>query len=292
MKSRETLLRRCFVWRWVFGLMMLVPLSELSAAPDVQPESDERVVSVDPTLCAEMRTRHVLAPESPVGCERLKLVRFGYFGFDGELHNNGQIIVLDAVADHVLHIFRVLRAMKFPIAKAKLMNQYDGNDDRSMADNNTSAFNVRKISGTNAVSMHSYGLAIDINPVQNPYAKRSGASLQFSPPAGVEFANRLDDRPWVPRRPGMAELIVDLFANDGFLVWGGYWTDPIDYQHFQVTRTLAEQLVRLAPAEATSTFENYVQSYRNCINSADRRAPADRVRCIMEVNKDDQPSND
>jgi hypothetical protein len=90
----------------------------------------------------------------------------------------------------------------------------------------------------------------------------------------------------------MAELIVDAFANDGFLIWGGYWTDPIDYQHFQVTHTLAERLVHLAPEQATAQFESYVQSYRNCVHSADAPAPAHRVRCIEDVDKGDRPSND
>ena len=292
MTSREP--SRCgrFARPCTLALMMLVPLSGLSAAPDAQGMPGEGVVSVDETLCREMKVHHVLAPESPVGCERLKLLRFGYIDFAGQLRDDGQIVVLDAVANHVLNIFRTLRRMQFPIAKAKLMNDYEGNDDRSMADNNTSAFNVRKIVGENAISLHSYGLAIDVNPVQNPYAKPTGDTLQFSPPAGIEFANRLDDRPGVSPRPGMAELIVDAFANDGFLIWGGYWTDPIDYQHFQVTHTLAERLVHLAPEQATAQFESYVQSYRNCVHSADAPAPAHRVRCIEDVDKGDRPSND
>jgi hypothetical protein len=162
------------------------------------------------------------------------------------------------------------------------MNHYDGNDDASMADNNTSAFNDRAITGGGAVSLHAYGLAIDINPIQNPYAKRSGATLMFSPPSGVENANRLDDRPWKKPRSGMAEKVIDVFADHGFLTWGGYWDDPIDYQHFQVSRKLAEELAGLAPAQAAAVLERHVKRYRLCRSAAARGKASNRSKCIVD----------
>ena len=169
------------------------------------------------------------------------------------------------------------------------MNDYDGDDDASMADNNTSAFNVREITGGSTISLHAYGLAIDVNPVQNPFAKRSGTTLNFSPPSGVENANRLNERPGKPNRPGMAEAVVDVFADHGFLIWGGYWDDPIDYQHFQVSRKLAEKLAKLSPDEARRAFDRHVDRYRNCRRAAPRGAEA-RAKCIKAADangKDD-----
>src|SRR5215470_19718540 len=98
-------------------------------------------------------------------------------------------MVMDAAAESVLRIFTKLRKMRFPIAKARLINHYDGDDDASIADNNTSAFNSRNVAGTNTLSLHAYGLAIDLNPLQNPYVQHSGGKLIFSPPAGAAYTN-------------------------------------------------------------------------------------------------------
>src|SRR5262249_22587509 len=152
-------------------------------------------------------------PRAPVGCERLKLIKFSYVDFGGQLLDDGEIVVMDAAAKHVLNIFNTLRKIRFPIAKARLMNHYEGNDEASMADDNTWALSVRDIVGGDTISLHAYGLAVDVNPIQNPFARRSGATLTFSPVAGVENANRLNDRPGKPIRLGMAETVIDIFAD-------------------------------------------------------------------------------
>jgi hypothetical protein len=209
-----------------------------------------------------MRATKVLNPGSPVGCERLRLVRFSYLGFDGATHDDGELVVLDAVAEHVLAICVALRSRAFPLASAHLMNRYGGNDDASMARNNTSAFNVRRVEGTNTMSLHSYGVAIDLNPIQNPYVERSPRGIEVSPPAGSGYVSRQN------RRPGMAEAVIDLFAHHGFAQWGGYWPRGIDYQHFQVGRGLAGQLVRLPYPKARAAFEQHVERVRACIQAA------------------------
>jgi hypothetical protein len=270
----ESRLRRPIL---VGTLIGLIGFATSLSARDARPRGSGVVAPIGVELCEDMKSRHVLNPGAPVGCERLSLVRFSYVDFDGARHDDGEVVVMDAAAPHVLAIFNTLRDRGFRIAKARLMNNYDGNDDASMADNNTSAFNDRRITGGGAISLHAYGLAIDINPIQNPYAKRSGATLTFNPPAGADFANRLDDRPGKGRRPGMAELVIDAFAEHGFLTWGGYWDDPIDYQHFQVSRSLAEELARLIPAQANAVFNRHVARYRAC-----RRAGTDRSKCIVD----------
>ena len=265
----------------IFGLALLFGLLLIPAAnPRVRNAGS--VIPISQSLCDEMKVHQVLNARAPVGCERLKLIKFSYVDFDGRLVDDGEIVVMDAAAAHVLDIFAALRKIRFPIAKARLMNHYDGNDDASMADNNTSAFNVRAITGGDTLSLHAYGLAIDINPVQNPFAKRSGATLTFSPPVGVENANRLNDRPEKPKRLGMAEAVIDIFADHGFLIWGGYWDDPIDYQHFQVSRKLAERLAKLPPDQARAVYDRQVQRYRTCRRTLPQ-GPESRAKCIMAV---------
>ena len=213
------------------------------------------IVPVDRAMCDHMRQHNVIRANAVVGCERLSLIKFSYRGYDGQVHGDGEIMVMDAAAENVLRIFTKLREMRFPIGKAKLINHYNGDDDASIADNNTSAFNSRNVAGTNTLSLHAYGLAIDINPVQNPYVERSEGKLKFSPPAGVAYASRANGKdPHI----GLAESIIDVFAAEGFVIWGGIWKNP-DYQHFQVSRSLAQQLVRLSPAQARDSFAQHVR---------------------------------
>ncbi|HZO47778.1 MAG TPA: M15 family metallopeptidase [Xanthobacteraceae bacterium] len=220
-----------------------------------------------------MRSTKVLNPGAPVGCERLRLVRFSYVGFDGATHDDGELVVLDAVADHVLAIFVALRSRAFPIASARLMNQYSGNDSASMARNNTSAFNVRRVEGTNTISLHSYGVAIDLNPIQNPYVERGPRGIEVDPPAGASYVNRQN------RRPGMAEAVVEVFAHHGFAQWGGYWRRGIDYQHFQVGRRLAGQLATLPYPKARAAFEQHVERVRACIQTARQKGQRSLGAC-------------
>jgi len=229
------------------------------------------IVPVTPALCDDMKRHNVIRAGAIVGCERLRLIKFSYVGFDGAVRTDGEIMVMDAAAENVLRIFTKLRDMDFPIAKARLINHYDGDDDASIADNNTSAFNSRNVAGTNSLSLHAYGLAIDLNPVQNPYVQRSGEKLTFSPPAGAAYANRGH------ARPGMAETVIDVFADEGFSTWGGYWRTAIDYQHFQVSRGLAQQLAGLAPEQAKIVFAQHVERYRACRRK--RGAAPDRSNC-------------
>jgi hypothetical protein len=260
------------------GCVVVATLTGVTPTAQAEDAPTDVVVPISQSLCDDMKKHNVLKPGAPVDCGRLSLIKFAYVGFDGRVDGDGEIVVMDAAGENVLRIFARLRGMRFPIAKARLVNRYGGNDDASMADNNTSAFNARKVTGGNSPSLHAYGLAIDINPIQNPYVKRSGARLTFNPPAGIEYANRFNDRPGKKPRPGLAESIIDVFADEGFFIWGGYWDDPIDYQHFQVGRDLAERLAGLAPAQAQAAFAQQVERYRSCR----RNMPPEsgRAKCI------------
>lgn len=261
------------------NLLLVLVLSLLLCASMLtqcwpQQKVDEAVIPIAEEVCGDMKLHKVLPPGAPVGCERLREVKFDYIGFDGQLKADGEIVVMDAVADHVLQIFDTLRDRHFPIAKARLMDRYDGDDEASMADNNTSSFNVRKITGGGPISMHALGLAIDINPMQNPYIKCSRGLFTISPKFAAAYVDRNS------LRPGMAEEIIDVFANHGFFTWGGDWENPIDYQHFQVSRNLADQLLRLSSANARALFERYVENCRTCRQAAAAKADTDRRSCI------------
>jgi len=180
---------------------------------------------IGPALRDRMRSSH--GPECPVPWERLRYLRVPFVGFDGEPHR-GELVVRAAYARDVLTVFERLYDARWPIRRMRLVSDYGGDDDRSMAANNTSGYNCRTVAGETRWSDHAYGAAIDLNPVQNPYVL-DGSVL---PPAGRPFAD-LDRsaRAEVPRgviRAG--DPVVRAFAQIGW-EWGGAWSDP-DYQHF------------------------------------------------------------
>jgi hypothetical protein len=249
--------------------LILLPGEGIAANEGGKPGGS--VEPVDRNLCDDMRRHHVLNRMFS-SCKRLRLVRFSYVNFRGETENDGMIVVLDAVADHVLMLFNDLRLAGFPIEKARLMDAYDGNDDASMTDNNTSSFNDRTIAGSKRISMHAYGAAIDINPKTNPFVVRGGKEL-VKPSSGAAYLNRS------AHGPGMAEGVITIFANHGFLIWGGDWRNPVDYQHFQLSRDLAEKLIAMPGDEARDYFENYVAAYRTCAEEAGEPRSAATAKC-------------
>jgi hypothetical protein len=240
-------------------MVLLVAGVPARAQPRSGAAPSDTVVPISAELCADMKRHHVLNPGAPVTCERLRLVRFRYVDFDGASRDDGEVVVMDAAADHVLQVFIALHSRTFPIASAKLMNAFEGDDDASMDHNNTSAFNVRPVPGSRSISLHAYALAIDLNPLQNPYLRRAGGGVVVSPKAGTAYLRRR------PIRPGMAEPIVDIFANEGFTIWGGRWQQSTDYQHFQVGRPFAQRLARASSVDAQAMFERHVQRYRECV---------------------------
>jgi len=208
-----------------------------------------------------MVDRGVWKDGCPVSLERLNVVHFSYHNFDGEICHDGQIVVMDAVAPHVANVFRHLFLIRFPIQSAKPIEHFNGSDDDSMAVNNTSAFNYRKIAvdSDNSLSIHSYGLAIDVNPVQNPYAgyfskhpTKDCGTMEVWPTKGLKYMNRHNIR------PGMVEEIIDTFAYNGFHIWGGDWNDLLDYHHFQTPRLMAELLAEMDARHAIDFFDYYV----------------------------------
>ena len=233
-------------------------ISMTTSAKDVKPRAKVELLSEE--IKTDMKAKGTWKPECPVPLERLRRVTFPYVDFEGNHHTDGEVIVMDAVADYVAEIFQELYVRKFPISCAKRVEHYDGDDNKSMADNSVSAFNYRVIEGTSTVSIHGYGLAIDLNPEQNPYVGHSRKDpdkdcmlFEVWPLNGAKYMNRHN------QRPGMVEPIVELFAKHGFRIWGGTWNDMQDYHHFQTPRWLAEILAREPADKAKEIFNIYVK---------------------------------
>ena len=120
-----------------------------------------------------------------MGLDKLRLLELTYRGFDDRPHH-GRLIVNRRFDDEILAVFKRLYRLRYPIRNMELIDRYGADDHRSMAADNTSAFNCRFVAGTQRWSMHAYGLAIDLNPVENPYVSGS----HVSPPAGEPYADR------------------------------------------------------------------------------------------------------
>jgi hypothetical protein len=164
----------------------------------------------------------------PVGPSQLRLLHLRYVGFDGR-SRIGTMVVNASVVTSVVRVFATLYAQRFPIHSMVPESNFQGKDPASMAANNTSGFNCRYAvtTGPKQWSVHAYGEAIDVNPVQNPYVFNDVAQ----PVAGKAYVNRRDVR------AGMAEVggvLNDAFASVGWL-WGGRWSGAPDYQHFSST---------------------------------------------------------
>lgn len=169
------------------------------------------------------------AEDCPVHYSQLSLLQIPFHNFDG-FSQIGQIMVASAVSEPVQNIFSELYDLKFPIHSLLLMDEFFGNDLKSMEANNSSAYNGRRIMNTERWSSHAYGVAIDINPKQNPYLQfdHHAATIKVYPSSGLNYVNR------GVNKSGMVEEIVPIFAKYGFTEWGGSWDTKPDYHHFQL----------------------------------------------------------
>ena len=140
----------------------------------------------------------------------------------------GEMVLNERIADDVLDILRQLFEHRYPIERMRLIDDFGGDDNRSMAANNTSSFNYRKVSGKASLSRHAYGMAVDINPLYNPYVRYKNGRRIVDPKAGEPYADRSRKHPYMIRRD---DLCCRLFLAKGFR-WGGNWKRSLDYQHF------------------------------------------------------------
>lgn len=188
--------------------------------PANPPGFESAVNAIDAGTAARMTASW--RPGCPVGLQDLRLVTVTHWGFDGR-PRSGELVVHATHAERIRRVFAELFAARFPIEQVRLVDEFGGDDDRSMAANNTSAFNCRRAFGSTRWSRHAYGRAIDVNPLRNPYVTSSGVY----PPAGREFVRRDGSVQGVIIARGP---VVQAFARAGWR-WAGAWVNP-DYQHF------------------------------------------------------------
>ena len=177
-----------------------------------------------PEHIIEFITGRTFRDYAPFTTDFLTYLTITHVDFDGN-DRIGHMIVAAEIGDEVLEIFREIYESHFPIYSIRLIDYFDAIDYYSLAANNSSAFNFRYIANTNVISRHGFGMAIDINPIQNPYV-RGDVVL---PEAGRAYLDRTDVR------PGM--IVAGCPVYQAFIsrdwIWGGNWTLPRDYHHFE-----------------------------------------------------------
>jgi hypothetical protein len=167
-------------------------------------------------------------PGCPVGFADLRLLTVTHWDFKGQ-PRSGRLVVHREEARGMRRAMRSLFRLRFPIRRMRLVDAYGADDHRSMAADNTSAFNCRTVAGQPGVwSEHAFGRAIDVNPIENPYVTESG---YVSPPAGAPYARRSRHATGMIHRRGP---VVAVLAAIGW-EWGGNWAWPKDFQHFSAT---------------------------------------------------------
>ena len=161
--------------------------------------------------------------------EDLRYLHLLHRDLEGEIRE-GEMVCNVHIADTLLSIFRELYEAGYPIEKICLVDEYDAEDERSMADNNSSCFNFRFVSYTKKVSKHGLGMAVDINPLYNPYVKTVSGRLNIEPANGSPYVDRTGE---FPCKIDENDLCYKAFTSRGFS-WGGSWRNSKDYQHFEV----------------------------------------------------------
>ncbi len=172
-------------------------------------------------------------PDAAITYEDLRLLSVLYYDFNNEVQM-GKMICNKLIAQDLVEIFYELYRNGYQIEKISLIDEYNGDDELSMEDNNSSCFNYRVIEGTTKISNHAYGLAVDINPFYNPYivyGKGENGSDYVTPIGSEEYVDRSRDFAY---KIDSEDLCYKLFIEHGF-TWGGNWNSCKDYQHFEKT---------------------------------------------------------
>ena len=161
--------------------------------------------------------------------EDLRYLRMLHKDAEGNVHN-GEMVCNKAIAEDLLEIFKALYEASYPIERMVLPDEYGAEDEVQMRANNTSCFLYRRISGSAKLSRHALGMAVDINPLYNPYVKqRKDGTLFIQPETAAPYCDRSAEFPY---KIVEGDLACRLFAAHGF-EWGGAWTSLKDYQHFE-----------------------------------------------------------
>jgi hypothetical protein len=204
--------------------MVLAPL--LASASFAGAATPPFVATVLPVTRAQLHYSY--RPGCPVTPSKLRRIRLSFWGFDGARHT-GELVAAATAVRPLVAVFRGLYRQRFPIRRIEPIDAFRGSDEASLAADNTAAFNCRYAvaPGPRRWSAHAYGLAIDVNPVENPYLE----GKRIHPRAGARYLDRSRVRPGMAVPGG---VLVGAFARVGWS-WGGRWAASPDYQHFSAT---------------------------------------------------------
>lgn len=223
------------------------PLSSLTGAPlNGDSQTDSRVTIAEGFYhepLSDRLQRYITGISYParnqysssqpeIAMDELRYVHVLHYDFEGQ-PAEGELICNEYIADDLTEIFYTLYSNEYRLEKVLLIDEYNADDTASMADNNTSCFNYRQIENQSSLSMHAYGLAVDVNPLYNPYITYTeDGTEQISPEEGAPYADRSLSFPY---KIDDNDLCYKLFIQHGF-TWGGNWNHSKDYQHFQKTK--------------------------------------------------------
>lgn len=202
------------------AVILLIALLFTSKSPSdfARELQDDQEIIID---CNYTFEEAISGVEIPAWIKKnLVLLDVEYYSFDEKLHK-GQLVLHKRAERDIKEIFEIIRSIKFPVNKVIPVVKYNWSDEASMNDNNTSSFNYRKVKGQKLLSAHSYGLAIDINPLQNPHIKRNTVQ-----PVNGKYDIKAEGTILKTSR------VVQEFRKRGWQ-WGGTWRSSKDYQHFE-----------------------------------------------------------
>ncbi|BAF71395.1 M15 family metallopeptidase [Sulfurovum sp. NBC37-1] len=188
-----------------------------------------RISKITPQIKERMIKGNSWRQGCPVSLNDLRYLRMTYRDFSGK-DRQGEMVVNRTVATEVTRIFRELYEADYPIRKMKLVSDYKGSDWQSIEADNTSAFNCRKATGSKNWSRHSYGKAIDLNSIENPYISHSG---RIAHKESLQYRKRVHKKSTPADRAVLLrnDRAVKIFKKYGWK-WGGDWSGVKDYQHF------------------------------------------------------------
>ena len=222
---------RKFIWSVLFLCLLAGCQCRQGSAPALEEPvpaetKAEPVFTAEPIPAAvEARMRGVSYPDdAEVKLSDLRYLRLSYVDFNGD-EQVGELVCNQAVAGDLVAVFKALYDARYPIRSIRLIDDFGGDDEASMAADNTSCFNYRRKTGMRELSKHARGLAVDINPFENPYVRPS----RVRPAGASAFADRTKD---FPHKIDKNDLCYQLFRAHGFS-WGGSWRSVKDYQHFE-----------------------------------------------------------
>jgi len=199
-----------------------LPTIDRLPPPAADAPYSSKAAPIDEALAARMGT--TWQPGCPVPLAGLRYLTMSFWGFDGKPHT-GELVVNASVADDVQKVFGRLFEARFPLEEVRLVEPADIAAEPTGDGNTTAGFVCRPIVGSTSIpSAHSSGLAVDLNPFQNPYKK--GASVL--PELAGAYLDRSQDKPGMIKK---GDVVTRAFAEVGWS-WGGTWKSSKDYMHF------------------------------------------------------------